>query len=416
LLLVAALLAGGCKRSHFEPPELEGYAAMVEDGGQPRLWLLTKQEEQRQVSVGGGSTRRIPDWRTDTFFHFRVQAVDPLTAKPLWSKRLVTYGDPDAKGRGPSRVIGSSVDARLLGQDGEAVWLLIGDTPYAASVKDGHLLADPARIERANPALKGLLPSDGRHYGFDRGLVFMSADARQFVLRGADFQAEPYVPPPPPQEEAGKLLANGRNELVPMRPIGEDPLRQATLGGEWLGLYSRKEVEDITRDDDGSTLRYPWSVHNEGALARREFWRAKIATVRRFDDEYERLDALAPVPGAPLYLKGRFASDGRTGRPMALESPAGVLVWHSTRIDSAGRIALTRLDASLRPVWSVELPFSETSMVRRLQTWPVAGHLVVVGELETQDEATVTHRDPYMASVDLATGAVASGKLTALPE
>jgi hypothetical protein len=65
-------------------------------------------------------------------------------------------------------------------------------------------------------------------------------------------------------------------------------------------------------------------------------------------------------------------------------------------------------------VWSAELPFSETSIVRQLQTWPVAGHLVVVGELETQDDATVTHRDPYLASIDLATGAVASGKLTAL--
>jgi hypothetical protein len=411
---VLALLFGvaACRSSHFETPDVQGPPAMVMHAGQPRLWMLSKQEEQRQVSVGGGSRYSTPKWRTDTFFHFSLQAIDPLSGKSAWTQRLLTFGDPEAKGSAPSRVIGSSVSARLLGQDGEVVWLLIGPAPYAVSVADGSILADGDKLQQLNPELQDLLPSEARHYGFDQGLVLMSADARRFVVRGAGFKAASYVPPPPPTEAPGKLLASGRHEMAPMHPLDEEPLRQTTLGGQWLGLFSEKEAEDISSDDDGSTLRYPWSVHNEGSLARRTLWRARIGTVKHFDDVFEQLADLAPVAGAPTFLKGRFASDGRTGQPMRLENPAGVLVWHSTRMDSAGRIALARLDENLKTVWKSELPLSETNFVRRLQTWPVPGHLVVVGELQSED-AGVTSRDDYLISIDLANGKVVSRKLNA---
>lgn len=413
MISFALLLGGGCSSSHFETPEVQGSPAMVDDAGKPRLWIVSKQEESRQIAVGGGSSRFRTDWRTDTFFHFSVQAIDPLSAKPLWTHRLLTIGDPEASGRGPSRIIGSSVSARLLGQEGALVWLLIGDAPFAVDAGKGELVADADKLQLLNPELKGLLPSDAKHYGFDHGLVFMSADARQFVVRGAALKAEPYVAPAPVSEyPEGKLLANGRREMVPMLPFGENPLRQVTLGGQWLGLYSEKEVADIEQDDDGSTLRYPYSVDNEGALARRSFWRAKIATVKRFDDRFERLDELTPVAGAPTFLKGRYASDGRSGQPLVLENPAGVLVWHSTRIDSAGRLALARVDEQLRTVWKTELPLSETDTIRRVMTWPVPGYLVAVGELQTED-AGVTSRNDYLVSVDLATGALKSRKLNA---
>jgi len=410
--MLLAMTIVGCTSSHFETPEVQGPPAMVDDGGQLRLWTLSKQEEKRQVGVGGGSTRNTVHWRTDTFFHFSVRAIDPVSGETAWTQRLLSLGDPEAKGTAPSRVIGSAVDARMLGQDGAVVWLLIGAAPFAVSASNGEILADTGKLEQLNPELKGLLPSEARHFGFDQGLVFMSADARQFVVSGAGFKAAPYAPAPAPASEPGQLLANGRHEMVPMLPIGENPLRQTTLGGQWLGLYSQKEAADIADDDDGSTLRYPWSVDNEGALARRTFWRARTETVRHFDDRYERLTDLAPIAGAPTFLKGRFASDGRSGQPMQLDNPAGVLVWHSTRMDSAGRLALARLDENLQTVWKTELPLSETDMIRRLQTWPVPGHLVVVGELQSE-EAGVTHRDDYLVSINLATGKLQARKLNA---
>ena len=214
--LLGLMLASGCSNSVFEPPEMQGPAAMVESGGQPRLWLLSKQEEQRIVSVFGGGTRGTTNFRTDTFFHFNVEAIDPVSTKTVWRQRIATFGDPKAAGTKPSRVIGSDVDARLLGQDGDIVWLLIGDEPYALDAKDGHVLVDGAGIEAANPALKGLLPSEARLYGFDQGLVFMSADARAFVVRGPKHQAVAFAPPPPQQPEM-RLKPNGMPVIVPMR-------------------------------------------------------------------------------------------------------------------------------------------------------------------------------------------------------
>jgi hypothetical protein len=412
-LFLFVLLIGlaACRSSHFEAPDMQGPAAMVDDAGKPRLWLLSKQEEVRQVSVGGG--RRGASWRSDTFFHFNVQAIDPATARPLWKHTIVTYGDPKAAGTQPSRIIGSAVSARLLGQEGALVWLLVGDAPYALSVADGSVVVDAERLQQANPALKGLLPSDATLYGFDNGLVFMSADARRFVVRGPEHRAVEYTPPPPPAQPEGQLLSNGRHELVPMRPFGEEPTRQTTLGGQWLGLYSDKEAADIADDEYGKSLRYPYSVLDEGGTARRRFWRARIAEVKHFDDRYERLAELTPIEAAPTFLKGRFAN-GAGRQALQLDNPKGVLVWHSTRMDSAGRLALARLDSSLKVLWDTPLPLSESDLIRRVPTWVVPGHVVAVGELLTQDETGVMHRDEYLVSVELATGKLVSRQLDAL--
>jgi hypothetical protein len=413
LLFVALFGLAGCKRSTFEAPQMQGPAAMVESGGQSRLWLLSKQEEKRQVGVFGGS-RRTATWRTDTFFHFAVEAIDPITTKTAWKQKLVTFGDPDAAGEGPSRVIGSAESAHLLGQDGDIVWLLIGDVPYAVSASDGHLLVDGPGLEAANPSLKGMLPSEARHYGFDQGLVFMSADARQFVVRGPKHEASEYVPVPVAQPKPVSIKANGMPVIVPMRPpMGEVPARQAQLGGAWLGLYSQKEAADLLDDSWGQALQYPYTVVDDGALARRSFMRAKIVKEKRFDETFDRVAELTPVPNAPVFLKGRFFKQAGTDDALPMRDPAGLLVWHSTRMDDAGHLALARVDESLHTVWTAELPLSETDAVRRIASWNLPGHVVVVGELRSQDDGGVHHRDQYLVSVDLANGKVASRNLEA---
>ncbi len=86
-----------------------------------------------------------------------------------------------------------------------------------------------------------MLPSDGSHYGFDMGLVLMSADARRFVVRGPELKAVLYVPQLPPTPEPERM-ANGRERIVPLLPIGDVPARQLVRDGQWLGLYSEKEA------------------------------------------------------------------------------------------------------------------------------------------------------------------------------
>jgi hypothetical protein len=276
-------------------------------------------------------------------------------------------------------VIGSDVHARLLGQDGALVWLLIGDAPFALRAADRSIVADADAIERINPELKGLLPTDAKHYDFDQGLVRMAADARHFVIRGPKHEAVAYTPPPPPTGPQGRLKPNGMPEMVPMVPIGEVLARQVMVEGNWLGLYSEKEAADAGSDDWGQKLQYPYSVLDEGKQTRRSFWRGKIVPIESSDDRFERLADVTPITDAPTFLNGRFAKDSQTGAARVLDDPPGVLVWHATRIDSSGRLALTRLDADLKPLWSTELPLSETDFARRVTTWPLPSRLVAMG-------------------------------------
>ncbi len=408
-MLLLALLAG-CSRSHFETPDVQGQPAMVDDGGKQRLWVLTKQEEERHLGVGGGGSRSSGSWRLDTFFHFDVQAFDPVTARPLWKQRLLTLGDPDAAGNEPSLVIGSDVDARLLGQDGDLMWLLIGNTPYALRASDGGIAVDAEALQRINPSLEGLLPSEAKYYSFDRGLVLMAADARQLVIRGGAHRAEPYAAAMPTAPQI-PLKANGMPVVVPMLPLGDVPARQVTLGGQRLGLYTEKEAADAANDPWGRNLRWPYNVLNEGKLARRTFWRAQIVNTKNSDDHHERLAALTPFASAPTFLNGRFAKVPGSLDARVLADPEGVLVWHSTRIDDAGRLALARLDAGLTTLWRTELPLSEPGTFSLFATWWMPTHLVVVGNQQYEEDGA-TRQAPTLVSIDLARGGIQSRRLT----
>jgi len=76
----------------------------------------------------------------------------------------------------------------------------------------------------------------------------------------------------------------------------------------------------------------------------------------------------------------------------------------------AGRLALTRLDGDLKPVWRAELPLSESSSINPISTWPLPGHVAVMGLLQSRDEG-VTSRIPQLVSIDLKTGAAKSTTL-----
>jgi hypothetical protein len=399
---IAALLIAlaGCSSSHLKPPEVVGPIALIDDAKTPRLWVLTKHEEVRTATALPSS--RSGWTRDDTFFHFDLKAFDPATARPSWTKRVLTIGDPDAHDDTPSRVLGSSAGGQLLGQEGQVVWLLIDSRPMALSAADGTVLADAAGIEQRNPALKGLLPREARYYGFDNGLVLTSADARRLVIRGPQLQAMPYVPTPAPAP-APDRLANGRERVVPTLPMGEVPARQVVLAGKWLGLYSEKEAADLANDPFGTRYRYPYSVFDEGSQVRRNFWRGRIAAGRRFDDSFEKVVDMAPIASAPTFIKGRFVKDRATGEPLLLGAPAGVLVWHSTRIDDQGRLAMTRLDTDLHARWTAELPLNESSIRNPVRHWQVADRIVLAGTWQRSENGAV-QREPNLVSVGLADG------------
>ncbi|MEO7168207.1 MAG: PA2928 family protein [Spartobacteria bacterium] len=384
LPLLALLPA--CSRSTFRPPEREGPPALVQQGSEPRLWLLLKREEQRSRHLGGGN-RTIGRWITEIYFHFDLQAHDPATADRLWKKRLLTVKNEAG---------GHTSQARILGQDGDVVWLFLHDQPVAVSSKDGSTLADRATLERQNPELRELIPKELDFYAYDGGLVITAADARRFRIRGAEFRAEPY---PPPNDDYFRHV-----EFMATRWNGgyhtQDFLARTVLrDGRWLGFYSEKEAASAGEDEFGDHFAKPDSVHHEGARARRTFWTARIGKTREFSEgTHDRLLDVTRVPGAPEFLEAGLLVQQGTRQALRMEDPAGVLVLHRTRLDEQGRLAFTRLDDNLQRQWTATLPFHDLR-----NRYELPGHLLLYGIVQGTEKG-VTSSSEHLVALNLRDG------------
>jgi hypothetical protein len=341
----AVSLLSSCDTSRLEAPERLGPPSLVLHENEPRLWLLVKQEEFKEKMIGL-SRRTSGTVIREVFYHFDLQAHDIRTAGKLWKTRLLTVKDKEG---------GHSAQARILGQDGNLIWLFLHEQPVAVASSGGTKLADRALLEQRNPALRGLLAKEPKFYAFEQGLVVTTADSRRYRVRSTDFVAEPYQAANEEQFSRLQFMATQWNGGY---HTGDFLTQQAMLNGRWLGLYTEKESADAGEDSFGDKLANPSSVLRESAGARRSFWTARIGQTKEFSEgSHDRLFDLTRVPGAPDFLDGGLLVRQGSRQPLALEAPAGLLVMHRTRLDEEGRAALTRLDETLHEKWTTKMPF-----------------------------------------------------------
>jgi hypothetical protein len=395
-------LCPACSRSSFRPPEREGPPALVQDEGQPRFWLLQKQEEQRSRHVGGGGSRSIGKWITEIYYHFDLQAHDPGTTDRLWKKRLLTVKD-DAGGH--------TAQARILGQAGEVVWFFLNDGPAAFSSKDANKLADRKTIEERNPTLRDLIPRDLDFYAYDDGLVIVAADGRPFRIRASDFAAEPYTPPNDDYFRQVQFMATRWNGGYHTKDF---LVRQMMLNGHWSGFFNEKEAADASDDGFGDKIATgepgsnPDRVYYETTQARRTFWSARIGKTKEFSEgTHDRLFDVTKIPGAPEFLEAGLLIQQGTKRPLRLHDPDGFLVLHRTRLDEEGRLALTRLDDNLKPKWTATLPFHD--LRNRFES---PGRLLLYGIVQ-QTVKGVTGSSEHLVALNLADGKMQSWNVPA---
>lgn len=365
---------------------------MVSADKEPRLWLLLKQEEERVRRIGSGRFL-IGKLVTDHLFHFDLQAHDPANVDRLWKTRLLTVKD-DAGGR--------TAQARILGQDGEVVWLFLHDGPVAVSTKDGRQLADRAAIEERNPALRTLIPKNVDLYAYDGGLVMTAEDARRFRIRAHDFAAEPYAPPEGERPASATSSATRRDGGY---ATSDFVVRQMMLDGRWVGLFNEKEAADAGNDEFGDKMATgepgsnPDRVYHQASKARRTFWNARLGKTRDFPEgAHDRLFEVAKVPGAPEFLEAGLLIRQGTKQALRLEDPNGFLVLHRTKLGEDGRLALTRLDDHLKSQWTATLPFHD---LRNRYESP--GHLLLYGIVQ-QTEKGVTSTSEHLVALNLRDG------------
>ncbi len=392
--LALPLLLGSCSKMLSRPPSQLGPPALVMAENEPRLWLLVKQEEQK-VRIVGQSRRASGTTVSETLYHFDLQAHDTHTTDRVWKTRLLTLKGEDG---------GHSAQARILGQDGNIVWLFLRDQPVAVSAKDGSRLADGAAIEERNASLRGLMPKELKYFTFDNGLIITAADAHRHKVRAADYVAEPYSPASEEQFTRLQYMSATWNGGYRTRDF---LVQHAQLGGRWLGLYTEKEATDAGNDEFGDHLTDPTRVLLEGARARRTFWTARIGKTREFTEgAHDRLFDLTRAPGAADFLEAGLLIRAGTRQPLLLQNPEGLLVLHRTRIDAEGRLALTRLDTELREKWSSTLPIQE---LRNRFEFP--DRLLMCGAVELTKEG-VTGWQEFVIATQLSDGATQAWNVT----
>ena len=258
---VLALLLSACSQSTFDPPERSGPIGLVETGSGKQAWLAVIQEEQRSRNVGGGS-RSVGKWITEYHYHLRLQAHDPATARRLWSKELKVLRDKEG---------GMGAQIRVLGQQGDIVWVWVHDQVLALSARDGSLVADRSTLEQANPDLKGLVPAELKFHTFIGALVITLADARRMRTDVPGFRATPYQVADERQFSYAVSLGTTWNGGHDTQDFG---VRHGRIGKDWIGLLSGKEARDAEDDARGDHYADSADIDDEGAMARRTFWRA----------------------------------------------------------------------------------------------------------------------------------------------
>ncbi len=349
-------------------PARYGPPGMVTHGEEQRLWLLVKQTESWRYTY-------------QTLYHFELLGHDTQTAQQVWGKRLltVTYNDG-----------GYNATARILGQEGAHVWLFLHDQPVALSSADGAVVADRERLEAANPELKGLFPSELQFYTHDGGLVITTADARRFRINTPDFKAKPYVPV---SDDAFRRLSYMSTQWNGGYQTKDFLVRQGMLWGRWIGIHTEKEAAAVGKDEFGGRLKDPAGGSDEGALARRTLWTARIGKTRQFSEgSHDRLFDVTRLPGTTDFLQGGFLVRAGTKQPLQLNAPDGTLVLHRTRVDAEGRLVLTRLDNQFREQWKAVLPYTELT-----HRWEWPDRVLLMGAEEIGRPGASKQRESIVA-------------------
>jgi len=280
----------------------------------------------------------------------------------------------------------------------------------ALDAATGETVHDPAGLLRLRPELTELMPSEARLWSFDGGPVVTLADARVVRLRGRDLRIQDYAPQAPVQAPI-PMNSNGAPRVVPLRLATPIVRHVVVSDAQWLALYTDAEVADALNDTFGDHALYPFTIDDEGPMARRSFRRIHLAPAQRFDESFLQLAEQFPVPGSPVLLRGRFVRDPATDAAVRLDND-DLLVWHRTRIDDRGQLALTRFDPDLATRWQVELPLADGGADLPVATWHLGGQLVVYGVAQSfQDE--VRSRVPHLVGVSLKDGRIAAWNLVA---
>ena len=95
-----------------------------------------------------------------------------------------------------------------------------------------------------------------------------------------------------------------------------------------------------------------------------------------------------------------------TRQPLHPGDTTDLLVVHRTRIDAEGRLAMTRLDETLKPRWSTTLPIQQLA-----NRFEFPDRLLLYGDHQLTERG-VTGRQDFLMAIQLSDGALREWNVT----
>ena len=313
------------------------------------------------------------------YLHVDLWAVDAITAKLAWRKRLRSYKRSEISGR-------ILPEFKVFGVDGNTLWVNV-EGPLGVSLADGRVVADAKRIESKNPNLAGRLVLEPGYVAFGRnGLQLTLDDASQWRINGRNLSAAPR-----------DAAASNPADIVGLADLATSTsrfqMRSLTAGETWLGVLTDAEADELShlsviasRDPNeragalqlflnenhvpkalNDPLPQPyrlWQAHAKQVSAAPPDWSKELPDKWGTRVEFSDYNVLAE---SPTFLRaGLLRESGLAKVPLWYQNPDSVLLLHLDKLGLAGRLQVTSVSGPLgKPVWNAPLPMTTLTSVMR---------------------------------------------------
>lgn len=385
-LFAVALWAAATFLPRVTSMEVEhaGTAVATTADGTPVVVTLLQREISEIVTEGGGG-RRLPTIKSITWWQPVLVAHDARTGALRWDRPLGRIDDYAAKEH-----------TKLFGADGDRVWIFANGFA-GIDAATGETVVDAAALEAANPALRGVVPTEPRWFKMDLQtgkLVVTAADGRLWKV-----DASPLALTPTTQDTSGVVKTDDYLRYLQSWTAGpalgggalDYTLQGDLLETRWVGLLAPEERERFT-----GSLSQPQRPTYDPPR-RRRLWYGDASSDKGITGTTWRATNLAPAAESAEFLQGGLVRDGGRLRVLRLRKPDGFLVLHTDRLGDGGQHLLTRIDTDGKPLWSAAVPLR---YIRDLV--PADDALVLLGPDRTTEYEGDAHA--LLVTFDLATG------------
>jgi len=306
----------------------------VEKDGKKILVSLVKFSKTTSYSQSGGFIRKSV---SDEYY---LQTNDAITGKKTGDVELDL----------PSHLTQYPVE--VLGSNGSQVWLFANELMLydAFALKK---LADVEVLEKKNTTLTGKFPAEKRYYEFlkeDSAVKFIATDGTPWILDSKTLLAKPYTSQKHDNTEKGELASRikslGRYDIH----FSQMKLNQDTINGEWFGLYSGNEFNDLNE-----------RVYINASYGEDE--RRQLLTGRcdssRYNQVYLDKKNVKQITAAGYYLDGGFLLNKQNGQVIHPENSRSYLVVSKSQIGNQGSIIISCVSPDGYVAWKYDTELSQ---------------------------------------------------------